>query len=728
MTESIQGRIEHVTFYNPENGYTIARVMPEGSQETVTAVGPMCSPLPGEILRLEGEWIHHRVYGRQFKVVSFSPLTPATIEGIERYLASGLIRGLGPEMAARIVGRFGARTLDILEYEPQRLLEVEGIGPKRLALIDGAWRDTRQIRSVMIFLQGCGVSPAYAVKIYRQYGSNAVFLVQENPYRLAMEVEGIGFITADTIASQLGFKRDSPQRTQAGILYVLQRLGVDGHVYYPYDALLERCTELLQVDGDLVGQAMAELAACGRIVIDASGPRRGAGDVYLTGHYVCETGAAHRLGMLVTTPKALPLREVDESIARVQARTAVQLAASQREAIRAALEHGVCVITGGPGTGKTTITSFILQICRMQHLRVQLAAPTGRAAKRLSEATHSEAKTLHRLLEYSMAEGFQRHEENPLACDLLIVDEASMIDAVLMYHLLKAIPAEARLVLVGDVDQLPSVGPGSVLGDIISSGVVPVVKLEEIFRQETTSQIIVNAHRINHGIVPDPAGSEVSSDFFFIRREEPAQVLQLVLEMVSCKIPAAFGFDPIDEIQVITPMHKGEVGVVNLNARLQEILNPDPESIVLNKRTFRLHDKVMQLKNDYVREVYNGDIGRVVGIDRENQTLMVAFDGREVAYEFGDLEALTLAYAITVHKSQGSEYPAVVMPLLTQHYMLLQRNLVYTGVTRGTRLVVMVGSSRALAMAVHNDKTQRRFTRLKERLVSELDSVDPECP
>jgi exodeoxyribonuclease V alpha subunit len=631
-------------------------------------------------------------------------------------------------MAKRIVAKFGKSTLDIIETEGKRLLEVEGIGKKRLEMIRGAWADHKEIREVMIFLQSHGVSSGYATKIFKQYGGSAISVVQANPYRLAHEIHGIGFITADKIAEKLGFDKNSAVRIQAGILYVLSQMSDEGHVYYPHAMLVEKCAEILDVGPGPIGEAMGAIAAEKRIILEPLSGDDPAGHdmaVYLDLFYYCERSIAVKINELVRSPVALPPLDIGTAISQAQASLSMQLAHEQKKAVRWALENRVLVITGGPGTGKTTIIKAVLTLFQRLKLKVLQAAPTGRAAKRMGEATEHEARTIHRLLEFSFKSGgFEKNAEKPLNCDVLIVDEASMVDTLLMHHLLKAVPPDARLVLVGDVNQLPSVGPGNVLNDIISSGVVPVVALTEIFRQARESRIIVNAHKINHGKLPDIRGAGSKSDFYFRERETPEEALEFIIELATDHIPRVFGLDPVDDIQVLTPMHRGLAGATNLNKELQNALNPRPDDLVRGDRAFRVNDKVMQVRNNYDKDVFNGDIGRIRRISTELQEIVITFDGRDVTFDFADLDEVVLAYAVSVHKAQGSEYPAVILPVLTQHYILLQRNLIYTAVTRGKQLVIMVGTPKALAIAVHNNKPQQRYTRLKHRL-QHPDAITP---
>ena len=723
MPVYLQGQIERITYTNDENGYTIAKVKVQGHRGLVTVVGNLMAPTPGEIIKMYGEWVNHPRYGEQFKVDRYKSLVPASVYGIQKYLGSGLIKGIGPIMARRIVERFGKKTLDVIEKEIEELAEVDGIGKKRIGMIQKAWEDQKEIREVMIFLQTHGVGPGYAAKIFKQYGNRSIMVVKENPYRLATDIFGIGFLTADRIAEKLGFSRDSELRAEAGILYVLNQLADEGHVYYPYEPLVQKCQEILVVDQEVIIKAMSAIAESRMIVIDDL--KKGVDDfrennkaVYLAKFYLSETSIVTRIKTLIRTPKSIRNIDFNKAIEWVQRHLPITLAEKQIEAIKCAVENKVMIITGGPGTGKTTIINAILKIFSRISVKIMLAAPTGRAAKRMSEATGHEAKTIHRLLEYSIQKGgFQKNELSPLNCDLMIIDEASMIDTILMHHLLKAIPPGATFILVGDVNQLPSVGAGNVLKDIIASGEMKIVKLNEIFRQAKESLIIVNAHRINNGLLPSFKSFEQKlDDFYFIEQEDPEEVLRILLELVKERIPRRFGFDPVNDIQVLTPMHKGIVGAGNLNRELQNVLNPGEDGVIRGGRNFRVHDKVMQVKNNYDKEVFNGDIGRITRIDPENQEATISFDERDVPYDYTDLDEIVLAYAVSVHKSQGSEYPAVIMPILTQHFVLLQRNLVYTAVTRGRNLVVMVGTVKALAIGVKNDKTQKRYTYLRHRL------------
>lgn len=721
MVTEIKGQVERITYRNEDNSFTIAKMKVGGRHDLVTVVGNLLSVSPGEVLKLKGEWHNHPKFGEQFKISSYESVVPATVKGIERYLGSGLIKGIGPVMAKRLVDKFALETLTVIESDIKRLHEVEGIGEKRIEMIKKAWDDQKEIREVMLFLQGHEVSPAYGAKIYKQYGKESIKVVQKNPYRLATDIFGIGFITADKIAEKLGISKESQIRAEAGILYVLHQLSEDGHVYYPYEPLVEECRKILGLEREIIVKAFGTIAEDKKIIIEDLNTeefKENNKAVYLAKFHVCEVGAASKLKTLMQFPKQLRAFNRDKALEWVQGELKIQLAENQIRAVKEALEKKVMVVTGGPGTGKTTIINSIIRIYKRLGQKVLLAAPTGRAAKRMQEATGHEAKTIHRLLEFSPKEGkFKRDEDNPLGADLIVIDEGSMVDTILMYQFLRAVPKEATLIFVGDVDQLPSVGAGNVLKDTIDSGSIPTVRLTDIFRQAKESMIIVNAHRVNSGEMPvvEHHGSH-PQDFFFFQIEEPEKALEKIIELCREKIPQRFGYRPIEDIQVLTPMHRGVVGASNLNTELQKSLNPSTDELVRGGKTLKVGDKVMQIRNNYDKEVFNGDIGRVTMIDREEQEVVVNYDGRAVPYEYPDLDEIVLAYAVSVHKSQGSEYPVVVIPILTLHYMLLQRNLLYTGITRGKKMVVLVGTKKAVAIAIKNNKPQMRHTRLMERL------------
>ncbi|MEW6218427.1 MAG: ATP-dependent RecD-like DNA helicase [Thermodesulfobacteriota bacterium] len=707
----IQGVLERITFQNEDSGFTVARLAEAGkpSRDLTTVVGTLAGVPVGSTVALSGWWVKDARHGWQFKVNTWQLLTPNTVNGIERYLGSGLIKGVGPRFAARIVKAFGLDTLTILENEPEELLKVPGLGAKRLAGIRAAWQEQKAIHAIMIFLQGHGIPATYAVRIWKTYGQEALVKVTENPYRLAEDIWGIGFVTADRIAQALGIPSQDPRRARAGILHALNEAAGDGHCFLPADELLASAEQLLAVPRHLVADQIAPLAADGRLVVDQDA-------VYPAPLYHAERGAARSLGALVSGGTTFAINPA-QAIPWAATRLKLAFAPEQAQAVEVALSHKAAVLTGGPGTGKTTILTALLLILEAKGATVQLAAPTGRAAKRLAEATGREAKTIHRLLEFDPSvRGFRRQADNPLSVDHLVVDEASMLDIVLANALFRAIPPAASLLLVGDVDQLPSVGPGAVLREIIASGRLPVVRLTRIFRQGEGSLISVNAARINRGepleLLPDFKGDK---DFYAIFRDEPEAIEAEILSLCRDRLPRRYGFDPVAEIQILAPMRRGLAGTDHLNSRLQEVLNPRGATLG-GRSVFRVGDKVMQIRNNYDKEVFNGDLGLVQAMDREEGTLTVSFDGRRVTYELSELSELVLAYAITVHKSQGSEFPCIILPIHTSHYPMLQRNLLYTGVTRGRRLVVLVGSAKAVRMAIRSQREDCRHTRLATRL------------
>lgn len=719
--------LERTVYVNEENGYTVAKVRLKGvRRSTITVVGTNLAAYPGETLELEGEWEVDKKYGEQFRVHSFRSRAPASAQAMEKYLASGLIKGVGPFLAKNLVRKFGVNTLQVIEQTPKKLLKVKGIGRVRTKLIHQAVMENREIRELMLFMQGHYLPASLAVKAYKEYGEKALPVIKEDPYRLADDIFGVGFKTADRVALSLGLPTDSVSRAEAALVYILGQLAGEGHVYCPQEELVAKVSELLGVDISLPETAINLLAQPGRdkIVIEKlpSGERA----VYRLPLYWAEVNVARRLLHLLHFPHLIkPPEDLDGAIAEAEAGQGISLSATQRQALTSMVSKKIVIITGGPGTGKTTLVKTFLAIAQKMGRLVLLAAPTGRAAKKLSETTGQEAKTIHRLLEYAPVAGrFKRDERNLLRGDVILVDEASMVDLILMNNLIKAIPVHASLVLVGDVDQLPSVGPGNVLRELIASGQIPVVRLTEIFRQSKESLIVTNAHRINNGQLPwQPREQDESADFFFIEKEEPEEILELIKRLITKRIPERFGFDPIDDIQAISPMHRGLVGAHNLNLELKKCLNPGGVELPFGNRTLREGDKVMQLRNNYELDIFNGDIGRVQRIDREEQKVTVKFYDRLASIEFRDLDDLTLAYTITVHKSQGSEYPAVIMPLITQHYMMLQRNLVYTALTRAKKLMVIIGTKKALAMAIKNDMIERRFTNLKLRLEGQPSSL-----
>jgi exodeoxyribonuclease V alpha subunit len=714
-SEVLAGPVERVTFHNVENGFCVLRVKARGHRDLVTVVGHAASISAGEWLTATGAWVNDRQHGPQFKARFLKTSAPTTAEGIEKYLASGMIRGIGPVYAKKMVAAFGEAVFDVIESAPDRLREVPGIGPVRAERIIKAWAEQKVVREIMVFLHSHGVGTSRAVRIFKTYGVDAVQVMSENPYRLARDIRGIGFKTADAIAMRLGIEPTAMIRIRAGISYALSEAMDDGHCGLPTEQLLPLAVELLGVPMELVTTALELELAEGSVVADRVG---GMACVFLAGLYAAERGIAERL--LGLCQETLPWDWIDpaKALPWAEQRVGLTLAESQRQAVALALVSKVLVITGGPGVGKTTILNTILRILGAKGVKILLAAPTGRAAKRMSETTGLEARTIHRLLEVDpKAGGFKRGLEHPLDCELLVIDEASMVDVPLMHALLKAVPPEAALLIVGDVDQLPSVGPGQVLSDMITSAALPAVRLTEIFRQAATSRIILSAHRINSGQMPELSKPEGDSDFYFVPAADPETAVARIVDLVKTRIPQRFGLDPIRDIQVLCPMNRGGVGARALNIVLQAALNPAGERKVERFGwTFAPGDKVMQIENDYEKEVYNGDVGFITDVDPDQGELTASFDGRAVVYAFGELDTLVPAYATTIHKSQGSEYPAVVIPMVTQHYAMLQRNLLYTGVTRGKRLVVLVGQPKAIAIAVKNASGRVRWSKLREWL------------
>ncbi|MPR12348.1 ATP-dependent RecD-like DNA helicase [Microvirga tunisiensis] len=717
VLETLAGSVERVTFHNTDSGFAVLKVHTRGKRDLVTVVGHTPAVSAGEWITASGLWISDRTHGLQFKAEVLKTTPPTGVEGIEKYLASGQMRGIGPAMAKRIVAAFGVDTFEIIEASPERLTEVSGIGPMRASRIVSGWAEQKAVREIMIFLHAHGVGTARAVRIFKTYGYESIQVMTEDPYRLAKDVRGIGFKTADAIAAKLGMEKTAPQRIRAGISFALQTATDEGHCALPVEALTRLAVQLLEVDADLIRTAIVDELSKGEVVSDTIG---GETCLFLKGLHLSEQAIASRLAERASGPPPWPEIDLERAVPWVEGRTGKTLAASQREALKLVLGSKVAVVTGGPGVGKTTLLDTILRLLVAKGVKVLLTAPTGRAAKRMTEQTGLEAKTIHRLLEIDPKHGgFSRNEENPLDCDLLVVDETSMVDVPLMNALTKAIPSRAGLLLVGDVDQLPSVGPGQILADIIGSERIPVARLTEVFRQAAESRIVVNAHRINHGQMPDPPKAGEESDFYFIGIDEPEQGVGKIIEMVKERMPKRFGLDPLKDIQVLCPMNRGVLGARNLNIELQRVLNPNPPATVERFGwRFSPGDRVMETQNDYDREVFNGDLGMVVRIDDEEGALIASFDGREVSYPFGELDTLVPAYATTIHKSQGSEYPAVIIPVVTQHYTMLARNLLYTGVTRGKRLVVLVGQKKAVAMAVRGGNMKRRWTKLREWLAA----------
>ena len=715
--EVLAGIVERVTYHNDESGFCVLRVKARGHRDLVTVVGHSAAIAAGEWITATGEWFNDRTHGLQFKARFLKTTPPTTAEGIEKYLSSGMIRGIGPVYAKKMVKAFGEQVFDIIEANPERLREIDGIGVVRAQRITAAWAEQKAVREIMVFLHSNGVGTARAVRIYKTYGADAIQVMTDNPYRLARDIRGIGFRTADAIAMKLGIEKTAKIRVRAGISYALTEAMDKGHCGLPVEELAPLAVELLDVPKELIQTALDLELAEGAVIADAVGETR---CIFLAGLYRSEQAIAERLRTLVRDKLPWAWIDPDKALPWIEQKTGLSLAPSQREAIRLALMAKLLVITGGPGVGKTTIVNSILRILTAKGVNLLLCAPTGRAAKRMTEATGFEAKTIHRLLEVDpKGGGFKRNAENPLDCELLVIDETSMVDVPLMHALLKALPDSSALLIVGDIDQLPSVGPGQVLADIIQSEAIPVVRLTEVFRQAAESRIITAAHRINKGQIPDLARPEGDSDFYFVNAAEPEAAVPLIVDLVKNRIPNRFGFDPIRDVQVLCPMNRGGVGARSLNIELQAALNPAKEQKVERFGwTFAPGDKVMQIENDYEKEVYNGDVGYIDAVDLDTGELIASFDGRPVTYGFGELDTLVPAYAATIHKSQGSEYPAVVIPVMTQHYTMLQRNLIYTGITRGKKLVVIVGQAKAVAIAVKNVSGRRRWTKLKEWLGS----------
>jgi len=714
--EVLAGIVERVTFHNDESGFCVLRVKARGHRDLVTVVGHAAAIAAGEWITATGEWFNDRTHGLQFKARFLKTTPPTTAEGIEKYLSSGMIRGIGPVYAKKMVKAFGEQVFDIIEANPERLREIDGIGVVRAQRITAAWAEQKAVREIMVFLHSNGVGTARAVRIYKTYGADAIQVMTDNPYRLARDIRGIGFRTADAIAMKLGIEKTAMIRVRAGISYALTEAMDQGHCGLPGEELAPLAVELLDVHKELIQTALDLELSEGTVIADAVGETR---CIFLAGLYKSEQAIAERLRTLVSGKLPWAWIDPDKALPWIEQKTGLSLAPTQMEAIRLALMAKALVITGGPGVGKTTIVNSILRILAAKGVNLLLCAPTGRAAKRMTEATGFEAKTIHRLLEVDpKGGGFKRNAENPLDCELLVIDETSMVDVPLMHALLKALPDSTALLIVGDIDQLPSVGPGQVLADIIQSEAIPVVRLTEVFRQAAESRIITAAHRINKGQMPDLAKPDGESDFYFVNAADPEAAVPLIVDLVKNRIPKRFGFDPIRDVQVLCPMNRGGVGARSLNIELQAALNPTKEQKVERFGwTFAPGDKVMQIENDYEKEVYNGDVGYIDAVDLDTGELTASFDGRPVTYGFGELDTLVPAYAATIHKSQGSEYPAVVIPVMTQHYTMLQRNLIYTGITRGKKLVVIVGQAKAVAIAVKNVSGRHRWTKLKEWLV-----------
>lgn len=769
--ETLNGILERIVFENPDNGYTIGRFSARGHSELITIVGNLASVYAGESLILKGEWVNNPKYGRQFQIEKYETILPANIAGIKKYLGSGLIKGIGPKMASRIVNKFGMDTIDVIEQEPGKIAGVEGIGRKRVQMIQDAWDEQREIKNVMLFLQSHNVSTTHAAKIFKTYQNEAIQIVTENPYRLADDIYGIGFVTADTIAQKLGMSKDDPHRVQAGIKYVLSQKADDGHVFQHGKELSEACQDMLELDDRAIEKGIYTLRIKEEIVLsDESGrpeilnedsnsfnitenqtlglfsesqpdyieivesdvkdenpeinelptvPEEGA--IYLAPFFYAEMGITNQFQRLLSNGRRDTKElDIDSNLDNLQNEMGIEFASQQRLAIHTAVSKHTMILTGGPGTGKTTTTVGMIRMLESLGNSIVLAAPTGRAAKRLGETTGREAKTIHRLLEFSPQDnGFKRNRENPLEADVVILDEMSMVDIVLMNRLMQAVPSDASLILIGDTDQLPSVGAGNVLNSLIKSMKIPIVELTEIFRQAQQSMIVTNAHLINTGEFPKLSGPK-DRNFFFIESEDDEESVGLITTLISKRLPKHYNYHPIDDIQLLCPMRKGSLGSENLNQCLQEELNPNTEQAVRGWHTFRVGDKVMQIRNNYDYDVYNGDIGRIAGIDQVEKTVKVRFPEKIVAYDMADLNELVLAYATTIHKAQGSEYPAVVIPIHKQHYLMLQRNLLYTGITRAKERVIIVGTKQALGICIRNNQVMERNSYLAERLNNQL--------
>ena len=716
--EPLSGLVERVTFHSPDTGFCVLRVKVRGHRELVSVLGSAASVQPGEFIQCSGRWDNNRDHGLQFKTTFLKVMPPSSIEGIEKYLGSGMIKGIGPHFAKKLVKAYGEDVFDVIEEEPDRLLELNGIGKKRVERITSGWADQKAIREIMVFLQSNGVGTSRAVRIYKTYGADAIPLVSENPYRLAKDIKGIGFKTADQVAEKLGIEKTAMIRARAGISYTLTEAVSEGHCGLPEDDLITSAEKLLEIPTSILRDALQLELLEKTVVADKMADQR---CIFLGHLWVAEKLIAERLKLLATGKPYWPEINADVAVPWIEKKLGVTLAESQREAVKKAIKSKVTVITGGPGVGKTTLVNAILRILTAKAVSVALAAPTGRAAKRLSETTGMEAKTIHRLLEVDpMRGGFKRNADNPLDCDLLVLDETSMVDVPLMASVVKALPDKAGLILVGDVDQLPSVGPGQVLGDVINSGAVPVARLTEIFRQAAQSKIITNAHKVNSGYIPNlevVKGEE--TDFYFVEAHDPEDAVIKIIEIVKNRLPKRFGFNAIHDVQVLCPMNRGGIGARSLNVDLQKALNPATDDISVERFGFvyRVGDKVMQTDNNYDKEVFNGDLGYVRRIEPELQEMTIEFDGKPVEYQFGELDEVALAYAVSIHKSQGSEYPAIVIPIMMQHYMMLRRNLLYTGITRGKKMVVLVGQKKAIGMAVKGRIEGRRWSKLEEWLL-----------
>lgn len=717
---TLEGCLERITYFNSENHYTIAKLKTSKTNNVVTIVGTMVAVNPGQTLKIKGIWETHPRYGQQFKISSYEVVLPATIDGIKKYLESGIIKGIGPSMANRIVSCFGAKTFEIIEKEPEKLLEVKAIGNAKAALICNAWKDHHVARSLMQFLQKMGVQTSYCAKILKEYGPDAVNIISKDPFRLTVDIPGIGFYFADTVAQKLGIEKDHPRRVRACILHVMQQFINQGDVFAYQDQIVDHCKNLFRITPGVALDEIDRLFTAGKLVIE-SAPCDPKKIIYLKDIHQAETGIANRLNALLSVPITASGINEERILREVQKKLAITLSSEQLNALEAILSHRAVIITGGPGTGKTTLIKSITAVFSVLGKHVFLAAPTGRAARRLSEVTRSKATTIHKMLGFNFKEGFfEKNPDNPLDTYAIIIDEASMVDTFLMYHLIKALPMTSVLILVGDIFQLPSVGPGNVLSDMIKSKRLPVFYLKKIFRQTHESPIVVNAHRVRRGespVLKPLDDSDDLSEFYFLEQNDPKKVVSTIVQLCTKTIPERFDFDPMYDVQVLTPMHKGVIGTTNLNQVLQNVLNPNPVMIEAMGSTFKTGDKIMHLKNNYQKEVFNGDIGIISAINRKEKQLSVDYYGRIVTYDFTEMDEISLAYAISVHKSQGSEYPAVILPIMTQHFVLLQRNLLYTAITRGENLVILVGTKKALNIALRNNKPTERLSGLAFRLM-----------
>ncbi|GAB6176467.1 ATP-dependent RecD-like DNA helicase [Desulfobaculum senezii] len=718
MSDTLKAEIKNIVFHNPSNGYLVARVVSEGQPGVITIVATMPEPHPGEMMTLHGQWKEHPRFGRQFQVETWEQVMPATLNGIRRYLGSGMVKGIGPVLATRLVDAFGKDVLDILENDPEKLLTVEGLGRKKLEAIKVSWDAQLEVRNLMIFLQSHNVPPTYAARIFKRYGNGAVAKLKENPYELAYEIRGVGFKTADSMALKLGFAETAPQRMEAAVIYALFSASEKGHLFLPVEKLIDAVDKLIGgVDPQCIEDAVSALEGRKRVAVESLPAQDVERAVYLMHFYRHEREIASRFLALCEHPTPMDLEKIRRLLPQLEVDEDIQLSSEQRDAVLGGCENKVFVVTGGPGTGKTTITRVMVRAMDKMGFKIKLAAPTGRAAKRMAEATGYPASTLHRMLQYQPDGGFAHNEEKKLKAQAVIIDEVSMLDTSLCLALLRALPLTCRLVLIGDVNQLPSVGPGNVLADILNSQSVPSARLTHIYRQAQESLIVTNAHRVNSGQLPECSPKPApANDFFWVQQEDAARIQRLIVQLVTDRIPDMYGLDPMRDIQVLTPMHKGDLGTQTLNQILQEHVNPGEGGIRRGNHTFRKNDRVLQMRNNYDKDVFNGDLGWVKTIEPTRGEMLVDFEGHVVSYELKDIDELAPAFAVSVHKSQGSEYPAIIMPVVTQHYMLLQRNLIYTALTRAKRLAVLIGGRKAVQIGVSREDSNKRFTHLQYRI------------